>query len=414
MTGLEPSGEGAGALRGTRSGGYLAVLLIVTSASVASAAFDSVARNVALPAILDELGMSVGEAGLITTLSFVVSFLASVLLGRTMDRFGRKPGLLVSLGATVMVSGATAFVTSVWQFFLVGALAGVCLAVQSPAEVLVSEEAPARLRGILTGVVNASFPLGAIIVGLAGALVLPGGHWRLLFLLGASPVIVLVVAVFVLREPVRPRSLNIGTVDPSAFVQIFAPDLRRQTLAICLSGFLAGVGNVFVLNLGVTYLVKYERLGIATASLGVAVTGFAACAGLLIWGLCSDYIQPRIVFVCTSIIGGLAVLSLADHGGAAVSFVSLALFGFFGNASLGIFYRYATDAFPTRARGTGTSFVVGVAFLGSAIWPAILGWLMGSQHYVATVVMAGGVTILGSLVMLTARAIPARFELSDL
>jgi hypothetical protein len=58
--------------------------------------------------------------------------------------------------------------------------------------------------------------------------------------------------------------------------------------------------------------------------------------------------------------------------------------------------------------------VVGVAFLGSAIWPAILGWLMGSQHYVATVVMAGGVTILGSLVMLTARAIPARFELSDL
>ncbi|MBX5468102.1 MAG: MFS transporter [Firmicutes bacterium] len=433
---MSTPGEAVPGLAAAPSRRYVTTLVTLATLGVLLSAFDSVARNVALPLILQSLHMNIAEGGLVFSGGFLASFLSNLLVGPVIDRFGRKRAFLLTLLATALFSGITAFVTTVWEYAVVGFLAGTCLAVQEPAQVLVSEEAPARWRGTLMGIVGAGFAMGSIVVSLVGAAILPSGNWRMLFLLAFAPVLLVLLGAAFLREP--PRSAEalrvkrerqriasgqtvattfaideVKAVQPE-WVQIFAPDLRRQTLVTAIFGLLVNFSTGFVLALGVSYLTAFDHIGIGVASLAIAVEGLATLVGTILVGWLADRIAARHILVVWSMVGGIAVGLLAIRGGPSWVFFAMALFGFFGQGALGCWFRYLADSFPTRARGSGTGFVVGVFFFGLAFAPAIFGAVMNTGNFPGAALLAGGIAIAGALVLLAGKVIPPRKELEEI
>jgi MFS family permease len=416
---------------------YVATLVVFTTLGVLLAAFDSIARNVAFPLILHALKMNVAQGALIFSGAFGVTFLASLLMGPLMDRLGRKRAFLLALVAAGLTSGATAFIQTVGQYVAVGILAGVCLAVLQPAGVLVAEEAPARWRGTLMAITHAGFSGGAILVSLIGSAVLPSGDWRVLFYLCFSPLLLAAVGAFALREPPRSQEaiavkrardriargerlvtnyqIDEEKATHNEWRQIFAPDLRRQTLVITIAGFLINFSPALVLALGVTFMTVFDHLAIGAASLAMAVESFAVLIGTLVSGSLTDRFGPRNVVILWTLLGGISLGLLAVRGEVGWVTGALAGYGFFGQGALSSWIRYVNDSFPTRARGSGVGFVNGVYFLGGGtLGPIVFGTVIQAGHAPVAPLVAAGCSIASGLLLFLGRPIRPRLELEEI
>lgn len=416
----------------TRNTAYLATLTSLGALAVAASAFDSVARNLALPEILQSLHLSVGVGGDIFGAAFGMTAIWNWVIGPLADRSGRKRAFQVTLVAAGLFSGLTSVVTAQWEYGIIAVLAGTCLVVSTSAELLVAEEAPHRVRGLLMGIVIGAFSAGSLLVGVLGNILLPGGHWRILFVIAFFPLLLAGACEFLIREPGRSAELlrlrksssadvslthrvNIEKARQATWRQLFAKDLRRQTIITSIGGFLVNFSTGFALALSATFFTLYDHLSIASISDSITIEAAAALTGGLLVGFLSDYISPRNLLVVFSLVGAVAIALMARHGGIGWMFFTMALFGFFGQGALGVWPRYIADSFPTRVRGTAQGFVAGgMFFLGLAIAPTMFGNMMGSGLFDATCFVAAGVAALGAVVLAFGRTIPVRTELEDI
>lgn len=414
---------------GTRQG--VAVTTFGIAALVA-AAFDSVARNLALPQVTRALGMNISQGGAIFSAAFVVTFLANLAIGPIMDRVGRKRALQLTLLGAGLFSGLTSVVVLPWQYAIIGALAGVTLVVQTPLLVMVGEEVTPRRRSLAMALVQGSFSGGTLIVGIVGALLLPGGHWRVLFVLAFAPLILLVISQFVIREPERAREAvavrrgTLGTTTQLAhridvdkarqgvLRQMLGPDLRRQTIVTSSAGLLMNLSTGFVLALTATYFELYYQLPVWSVGISLSIEAVAALSGCLVIGLIGNRYPARNLVAGFTLVGALAVGLMAFRGNIAWAWLLMGCFGFFGQGSHGAWSRYQVEAFPTRIRGSAAGVINGFFFLGNAVAPAVFGALIDARLFSVTALVAGVLTAAGALLLLLGRRQETGRELEEL
>ena len=126
-------------------------------------------------------------------------------------------------------------------------------AVQSPVTgTLVLEEAPYRLRGLLSGTLQIGYPIGFFIASLVVPTIYEDFGWRYIFLM---PLVFMPFAWVVwryLREPPAfeaARRARAGKPPPST-ATLFRPEYRRKTIVLFLGQFLQVVayGATFLLT----------------------------------------------------------------------------------------------------------------------------------------------------------------------
>ncbi|MET0269063.1 MAG: MFS transporter, partial [Sphingomonas sp.] len=177
--------------------GLIALLTVV----VMFEGFDISATSVVLPYLGQEFGAAppaLGRALGVIALGAIAAW-ATVRLG---DRFGRRPVLLFSAAAFSLGSLATVLATSVAWYVAVQLVTRVFLVTQiATAYVIVSETLPPGARGRANGLLGAFGSFGAALpyLLLAPALATPLG-WRLLFVIGAAPLLTLPLLWVWLRE----------------------------------------------------------------------------------------------------------------------------------------------------------------------------------------------------------------------
>ena len=407
-----------------------AVVTVFGILATMSAAFDAVSRNLAMPFVIKEFHLSVASVSDLVALGFLVTFLGNQVIGPLMDRIGRKRAYQLTLAAAGLTSGFTAFVTNSWQFGVVAALSGTCLVILSPAGVMVAEESPRKARGILMALVQGSFSAGSLVLGVVGNMVLPGGHWRILFLIGFSPLVLALLGQFVLREPVRSAEarrvkregitegltfdVDVEKARRSEWRQLFEPGQKRQTIVLCVGGFLINYSPIFILGLSATYFTLYDHVGIGTVSLSLMLEGIGSIAGAVLLGFISRWIRVRNLIVVFSFLGAINLSLFGIHAGAGQILLLMTTYGFFGQGFLGIWGRYIAESYPTRTRGTAMGFVMSFFFLSSVVAPVMFGGMIGAGTFALTAIMAGVFAFLGGVVLAFGKAHDPVAELEEL
>lgn len=150
-----------------------------------------------LPTVINDSGVAVNQAVLITAMFQVGGILGAISLGRLFDRFPPFPMLaLTYLGAGVFVASVGTAGTSIPLLFLTVFLTGFCVVGgQIAANALTAESYPTAIRATGVGWALGIGRVGSIIGPVIGGLLL-ALHWetRHVLLIGAVPMLIAAAA----------------------------------------------------------------------------------------------------------------------------------------------------------------------------------------------------------------------------
>lgn len=347
--------------------------------------------------------------------SGIGALLGAYVWGWIADRIGRRP---VFIGTVLNFSIATGLLyftpENGWVYltimrFFVGFGVGGLYCVDLP---LVQEFMPSSKRGWVGGLVTCVIPLGVGLGGVLGAFMGPG-QWRLLFLIGLAPaLIVLLVRLWVPESPrwlVRQgrydearKSLAWALqVDPKALPM---PDARTlgepvktnwfdlfkypRSLAVSWLGNAGAQTGAYGISLWApTLFVLILKVTPQEASkmfILLTVSGF-------IGRLCFSYLSEKIGRRnCGGLLGfGAAVLIvLAGYNyntmifGVSAFWLILAAAMFFVDGGFAIVGPYAAEVWPSHLRTSGMGSAYGFGGIGKIIGPLGLAMIVGSSNFV--------------------------------
>jgi MFS family permease len=145
----------------------------------------------------EEFGWSIVERGWYIAITFMVAGIMITQFGVLADRVGRKLVIFWSTLLTPLLVALLFLVPNTWLLLVARAAGFGVGAVQSPVtSTLVLEEAPPRLRGLMSGTLQIGYPIGFFLASLVVPTVYENFGWRYIFLL---PLVFLPFAWVVLR-----------------------------------------------------------------------------------------------------------------------------------------------------------------------------------------------------------------------
>lgn len=365
---------------------------IGTLALISTAVFGFVtAMTMIGPLLLDlsrELGVSLGQAGLLAAAMALPWSLGAPFTGLLSDRLGRRPLIVVALGGIGAVSLGAALAPDFRTLLLLRFLAGLFGAF-GPASLMaaVGDLFPPHRRGMAMGWLNMGFSLAAIagvpVVAAVGGLF----GWRWAFALTGLTLLGLAALIQVAFPPPKPTTTGTGILGT-----------YRAVLSVPLLGNVlsANLLERAVFNVATLYLPSFLMLSYGLSAVDVApalaLVAIGAIVGNVAGGWLGDRFSKPVIFVVAQILAGAIGLALFGLPvGLIPSALGGTLFGLVNASSRPAFLALGAEL-SSRHRGA----VLGVLSLtnqggvvvGSALGGLIIG--LGGYPTLAIVTAAGG------------------------
>jgi MFS family permease len=350
--------------------------------------------------------------------------LGGIFFGILSDRIGRKRTMTYTILAYSLFTCVSAFATTWWQLVLYRFLLALGVGGEwAVASALVAEVFPQRARAHSQSIFHASSVLGTLLAVAAGsfivgnrqlALSLPflgeGGQltgWRLGFLLGVAPSLLIIWIRISLHEPeLWLKTQAMPSEAKGSLGQLFAPALRLRTLVgvgLATVG-LATFWGTHIYGKDVFRQAYQAQTGTKATDIlkhaemaGMLLVTLGGGMGLLAFGPICERLGRRGAFLFYHL-GGVAMSVLLFQGisGLAALAVALPVFGFL---TLGMHAGYAVyfpELFPTRLRSTGGGFCFNA---GRILVPLIL-FLKGWMQKEWEISLANAATLLSLLFLI--------------
>jgi putative MFS transporter len=298
------------------------------------------------------------------------------------------------------------------------------------AAAYINELSRARGRGRFFLLYEMIFPVGLMATGQIGAWLVPIFGWKIMFLIGGIPG--LLITYMVARLPESPRwlisqgrlqdaekiiakiesSVSCVTELPTAAPQAALPPVQgrwsevlsrayrgRTTIVWALWACAYFVSNGLNNWMPSLYNTVYH-LPLQQALRAASMTNVAQVALLLVCALVVDRTGRRNWTVTAFLAGGilLAVLGFAGSRSVmAVMILATLSYGVVGSANA-VLYLYTPEIYPTRMRAIGTGFATCWLRLTSAIGPPLVGMMVGAGGVGSVFIMFGAVSFAGAVV----------------
>lgn len=351
-------------------------------------AMDVQLYSFVIPTLISIWGISRARAGALGTAALLVSAGGGWLAGWFADRFGRVRTLQIAILWFAVFSFLSGLAQNFEQLFAARALLGLGFGGEWAAgAVLLGEVISAKHRGKALGFMQAGWAVGwgtaALLYGLFYSLLAPEIAWRVLFMIGIAPALLVFWVRRYVEEPplyLKARAELAAAGDTPSFFEIFRPPLLRITLLGGLMGTGAQGGYYAVTTWLPTFLRTERKLSVLDSTGYLAVLIAGAFCGYIAGGLLADRIGRRLTFLVFAIGAGLVALTytMVPFGDTAMLALGFPL-GFFASGVFSAMGPFFTEHFPTRVRAIGQGFAYNVGRATGALFPALVGVLSATM-----------------------------------
>jgi putative MFS transporter len=384
-------------------------------------AFDTLAIASALTVIFSSLHIDFLATGMLIGAGYVGQFIGALLFGVLSEVWGRKKSFIVALFVMGLFSVGAALAWNLQSLALSRALLGIGLGGEAPiAGTMIVELLQRHRRGGYFLLYQTLYQWGILLTPVAGFFLIsafgPEAGWRILFALGAAPLLLALISFWWLPESVRwlidkgrmreaesivarfeanaataglELSQPVMTAPPDTkatkFAELFSPNYRRRTALCWLHWFLC----YYVVVGLVTWLPGlFVRVGHLSPT-----QGLLAAVGVNVITVVMGYVSASLI----DRLGRKILFSIGFAGMAAGALIGVAEIAWLDVQSwIPLFtaacvmqaflifnamgcYLYTAELYPTRMRGWGSSTGRAVSLLASIIAPITVGAMLGSS-----------------------------------
>ncbi|MER2298444.1 MFS transporter [Pseudomonas promysalinigenes] len=373
---------------------------------------DTAAMGFIAPALSQEWGIDRASLGPVMSAALIGMVFGALGSGPLADRFGRK-GVLV--GAVLVFGGfslASAYASNVDQLLVLRFLTGLGLGAGMPnATTLLSEYTPERLKSLLVTSMFCGFNLGMAGGGFISAKMIPVYGWHSLLVVGGVlPLLLVVVLMVWLPESarflvVRNRGTDkvrktLAPIAPSVIAQAASfsvPEQKavaaRNVFAVIFSGtyglgtvllwltYFMGLVIVYLLTSWLPTLMRDSGASMEQAAFIGALFQFGGVLSAVAVGWAMDRFNPHKVIGIFYLLAGVFAYAVGQSLGNITVLATLVLVaGMCVNGAQSAMPSLAARFYPTQARATGVSWMLGIGRFGAILgaWSGAtllgLGW----------------------------------------
>ena len=367
-----------------------------------------------------DIGLTSAVFGFGAGIFFIGYFIFEVPSNLILEKVGARKWIARIMLTWGIISGATAFVTDAYGFYVVRFLLGVAEAGFFPGIILyLSYWFPARKRAVVTAIFMAAAPISVALGSpLSTALMQLEGMgfkgWQWMFILEALPALIMsVVTYFYMTDrpskakwmPADEKAWLVQTMDAEAAaragVSHHSPwkaliDLRVLALGLVYFGTSAGL---YTLGIWAPLIIK--QLGVSTMTVGFLnmVPPTVSVLAMYLWSWHSDRTGERSWHVVIACLCASAGLMMA--GGWATSIIGVILTLTLVNIGISSckppLWSIPTLFLTGPGAASGIAAINSIGNLGGFAGPAMIGWIKQS-----TGSFAGGLYFVAGLLVLSA------------
>jgi MFS transporter, putative metabolite:H+ symporter len=389
----------------------LKFIIAVAAAGFLFDSFDITIVGYALPKIRQEFSLSPTQVGLVGSSALAGMGVGSWCWGWIADRWGRRVVFASTILMFSLFTGVAGLAGSLG--FLIGArfLTGLGLGGMVPIDqALVTEYAPARIRGRVAAMLPLCWPMGYFTAAGMALLLVPQVGWRWLFAIGVLPALLS----FAIRRrvPESPRWLasqgrheeareslafvgvndqlleqarrELAAVPPrpavrdATFRDLFTPPYARRVIHTWLLWFCSNFAATgFSIWLPTIYAQYYHIELSRTLLYTFIVAGTQVVARICAFSLI-DILGRKTMIVIAYGVAGCAALAFTQSVTETSLLINAMVYAFFqdiGNLAMTV---YTPEVYPVRIRGKGAAIAMGWGRFGGMVSPVVAGVLIGS------------------------------------
>ncbi|MFZ0745810.1 MAG: MFS transporter [Terracidiphilus sp.] len=279
----------------------------------------------------------------------------AVIFGMLADRYGRRPVLIFNILSFSVIELACAFAPSLAVLLVLRALFGIAMGGEwGVGAALTFETLPKEGRGAFSGILQEGYAFGSILASGAFALFFHWIGWRGLFMIGASPaLLVLYVQMRVEESPVwlagaeKRKERRTGPVIPAHLTEFLPTFLFLILLMTAFMSFSHGTQDVYP-----TFLEVQVGLKPATVGLIGVLYGLGSIAGGFVFGALSEKWGRKRAIVAAALLS-IPVIPLWAYGHSAFTLgAGAVLMQFMVQGAWGVVPAYLTELSPAPVRAT--------------------------------------------------------------
>jgi MFS family permease len=345
-------------------------------------ALDVQIYSFVIPTLLATWQISRGEAGLLGTVTLVVSAFGGWFAGALSDRYGRVRVLQITVLWYAVFTFLCGFAQNFEQLFVLRALQGLGFGAEwSAGAVLMGEMIRDKYRGRAVGFVQSGWAVGwgaaALLYTLLYAVLPDATAWRVMFWIGLTPALLVFWIRRTIKEPEvfnARRSLNTNGLT-QAF-SVLRPPYLSTTLKVALM-VTGAQGGSYALSVWLpTYLKTERHLSSLNTGSYLLIHICGAFAGFLVGAYLADAIGRKRTFIVSALGSILCVaIYLAAPISDGLMLILGAPLGFIIYMMFSAMGPFMTELYPTEVRGAGQGFCYNSGRAIGALFPALVGFL---------------------------------------
>jgi putative MFS transporter len=418
------------------SGWFVRARVVMGSATFFDA-FNALSIAFVLPILVPLWHITAPEVGIMIGVSYVGQVVGALAFSWAAERYGRVPCAAAATAIYALMSLACAGAWSFGVLLTCRFIQGIGVGGEMPvAATYISELSRARGRGRFFMLYEMIFPIGLMVTGQVGALLVPVFGWQIMFLIGGIPG--LLIALALLRLPESPRwligkgrlaeaeavvlrleaaSSEAGAVtrdelpavttlparvavpprSRGKWSELLSPAYRGRTLIVWVLWACAFLIANSLNNWMPTLYTTVYHLDVPHALRAASMTNVAQVGLVLVCAMVIDRTGRKYWMMGAFGLGAVMLSVLAFGGTQDVTWViifSTLSYGLIGSIAA-VVYLYTPEIYPTRMRAIGTGVATSWLRIASAIGPTLIGFMLAKGGVDTVFLMFAGVAVVG-------------------
>lgn len=368
-------------------------------------AFDFFILTLVLDDVAAAFGKTRPQIALAITLTLAMRPLGAVIFGLMADRYGRRLPLMLNVIFYAIISVLCGIAPTYGVFIGLRMLFGIGMGGEwGVGASLALESAPARIRGLLSGLLQEGYALGNLLAALAFRTIYPTAQthfgndaWRIMFFIGGLPAL---LSLFIRARVKEPAAFHEHRTDWHTYKRSLFANWKRflyLVLLMAMMNFMShGTQDMYPTMLGIAGYTKTQIADVTMLSM------IGAILGGLAFGSYSDH-RGRRRSMITAATCGLLVLPLWIAGfSPALTIVGVFTMQFFVQGAWGVVPAHINELSPAGLRGffpgfayqLGVMLAASIPFLESALGEILT--YRQSMGLLMTIVFIGAVAVIAA------------------